>query len=101
MSCLRSIFIVLVVAPLGCGATAGSSTYRGLQADYARSEPRAVQAATRMDAAESASPREGPVLGRAAFVRAVLRENPSIEAARQGWRAAIARVRQAGTFEDP
>jgi outer membrane protein TolC len=34
-------------------------------------------------------------------VRAVLRSNPTIESARQGWRAALARVRQAGTFEDP
>jgi len=43
----------------------------------------------------------GEVLERAAFVRAVLARNPSIEAARQGWRAALARVRQSGRFEDP
>jgi cobalt-zinc-cadmium efflux system outer membrane protein len=41
------------------------------------------------------------VLDRAAFVRAVLQVNPTIEGARQGWRAALARVRQAGTLEDP
>jgi len=35
------------------------------------------------------------------FVRAVLARNPSLEAARHGVRAAAARVRQAGTFEDP
>jgi outer membrane protein TolC len=40
-------------------------------------------------------------LDRAAYVRAVLRENPGIEAARQGWRAAVARIRQAGRLEDP
>jgi outer membrane protein TolC len=34
-------------------------------------------------------------------VRAVLERNPSIESARQGWRAALARVRQAGSFDDP
>jgi cobalt-zinc-cadmium efflux system outer membrane protein len=37
----------------------------------------------------------------AAFVRAVLLSNPSIEGARQAWRAARARVRQAGVLEDP
>jgi cobalt-zinc-cadmium efflux system outer membrane protein len=43
----------------------------------------------------------GPELRRAAYVRAVLDRNPSIESARQGWRAAIARVRQTGALEDP
>ncbi len=43
----------------------------------------------------------GPELGRAAYIRAVLHRNPSIESARQGWRAAIARVHQAGALEDP
>lgn len=41
------------------------------------------------------------VLERDAFVRAVLEKNPSLEAARHGMRAALARVRQTGTFEDP
>jgi outer membrane protein TolC len=41
------------------------------------------------------------VLARNAYVRAVLNINPSIESARQGWRAAVARVRQAGAFDDP
>ncbi|MGH7434038.1 MAG: TolC family protein, partial [Polyangiaceae bacterium] len=45
--------------------------------------------------------KRGPVLDRASYVRAVLRRSRSIESARQGWRAAIARVRQAGTFDDP
>jgi outer membrane protein TolC len=43
----------------------------------------------------------GQILERGAYVRAVLHANPSIEAARQGWRAALARVRQAGAFDDP
>jgi outer membrane protein TolC len=43
----------------------------------------------------------GQVLNREAYVRAVLSANPSIEAARQAWRAAQARVRQAGAFDDP
>jgi cobalt-zinc-cadmium efflux system outer membrane protein len=43
----------------------------------------------------------GPVLERGAYVRAVLGRNRSIESARQGWRAAMARVRQSGAFDDP
>jgi outer membrane protein TolC len=46
-------------------------------------------------------PLRGPVLERGAFIREVLRSNPTIEAARHGWRAAQARVRQAGALEDP
>jgi outer membrane protein TolC len=34
-------------------------------------------------------------------VLAVLERNPTIESARQGWRAALSRVKQSGTFEDP
>src|SRR4051812_5240321 len=41
------------------------------------------------------------VLARDAYVRAVLVANPAIESARQGWRAALARARGAGSFEDP
>jgi outer membrane protein TolC len=43
----------------------------------------------------------GPVLDRTAYVRAVLDRNRTVEAARQGWRAAVARVRQSGALEDP
>lgn len=43
----------------------------------------------------------GPVLTRAVFVQAVLDRNPSLESARQAWRAAAARVHQAGAFDDP
>jgi len=43
----------------------------------------------------------GAPLGRAAFVREVLRQNPTLESARQGVRAALARVRAAGVLDDP
>jgi cobalt-zinc-cadmium efflux system outer membrane protein len=43
----------------------------------------------------------GPVLERAAYVRAVLHRNRSIESARQAWRAAVGRARQTGSFDDP
>ncbi|WP_394836972.1 TolC family protein [Pendulispora rubella] len=52
--------------------------------------------------ANTAFAQEGsPVLERAAYVRAVLEHNPSIASAQQGWRAASARVRQSGVFDDP
>src|SRR5579862_9204499 len=43
----------------------------------------------------------GPVLDRSTFVRAVLDRNRSLESARQAWRAAGARVRESGAFDDP
>jgi outer membrane protein TolC len=42
-----------------------------------------------------------PVLERAAYVRAVLRHNRSIESSRQAWRAAVGRAEQVGSFDDP
>jgi outer membrane protein TolC len=55
----------------------------------------------RRQEADDDSALKGPVLDRAAYVRAVLHRNRSVEAARQGWRAAVARVRQSGALEDP
>jgi outer membrane protein, heavy metal efflux system len=43
----------------------------------------------------------GPTLERGAYVGAVLVRNPSIESARQAWRAAMGRLRGAGSLEDP
>jgi outer membrane protein TolC len=43
----------------------------------------------------------GPVLERAAYVRAVLHRNRSLEAARQAWTAALARSRETGVLDDP
>ena len=93
----RTVFLTTIVGALSaCGSAASQ---RGAAAPLA--EPRA-----------SASPREGrgatredalgrSVLRRSDFVRAVLSRNPSLEAGRQATRAALARVRQAGAFEDP
>jgi cobalt-zinc-cadmium efflux system outer membrane protein len=50
---------------------------------------------------DAPAPLPAAVLARDAYVRAVLSANPGIEVARQGWRAALARVRQAGAFDDP
>jgi outer membrane protein TolC len=43
----------------------------------------------------------GPVLERAAYVRAVLHRNRSLEAARQAWAATLARSRETGVLDDP
>ena len=79
---------------LGC-ATTGAESY-----DAMRAEPERAVADERQQADDDAT-LNGPVLGRSAYVRAVLSRNRSIESARQAWRGAIARVRQSGAFEDP
>jgi outer membrane protein TolC len=43
----------------------------------------------------------GERLERRALVAAALARNPTVEAARQSWRAALARYRQAGAYDDP
>jgi outer membrane protein, heavy metal efflux system len=77
----------------GCATTAGSARYESLSADVGHSL--APSAPARAELARATQ------LDRAAFVRAVLASNPSIESARQSWRAALARVRQSGSFDDP
>jgi cobalt-zinc-cadmium efflux system outer membrane protein len=79
---------------LGC-ATTGTESYGAMHAEADRGV-----ADDRQQAADDAT-LNGPVLDRAAYVRAVLDRSRSIESARQAWRAAIARVRQSGAFEDP
>ncbi len=83
-----------VLVLLGC-ATTGTESYESMRAEADRAVPDERQHA------EDDAALRGPVLDRAAYVRAVLRQNRSIESARQAWRGAIARVRQSGTFEDP
>src|SRR5262245_50541885 len=89
-ACMASIPSAVVFLA-SCASTAGSARYATMNADFARSAPNAPPPSGR-ERAEI----QGPVLERAAYVRAVLRANPTIESARQGFRAALARVRQAG-----
>jgi outer membrane protein, heavy metal efflux system len=85
---------------LGCATTAGTSSYHTANANFG--QVRAVRAVTAPPLAnDSAIGLETASLDRAAYVRAVLERNPSIESTRQGFRAALSRVRQSGTFEDP
>jgi len=93
----RVIFSSIAVSVLsGCATTAGSTFRETISSrsdgSLARLPPARSDAAVGLDAA---------TLGQRAYVRAVLERNPSIESARQGWRAALSRVRQAGAFEDP
>jgi cobalt-zinc-cadmium efflux system outer membrane protein len=92
---------------LGCATTGthsydsmhgGADSTRAVDSTHAEGNP-AVSADPQP--ADSDAVPDGPVLDRSAYVRAVLRGSRSIESARQAWRAAIARVRQAGTFDDP
>lgn len=92
--CFTSVYVLTA-----CAGTAGASYYHAQSADPAADPERSVTAAPRNPSADPL-PR-ADVLEREVFVRAVLARNPSIESARQGWRAALARVRQSGAFDDP
>jgi outer membrane protein, heavy metal efflux system len=80
----------------GCAATTGSASREPPQTEYDSSV-----AATPPARSDAAIGLNAAALDRRAYVRAVLERNPSIESARQGWRAALSRVRQSGTLEDP
>ncbi len=83
-----------VLLLLGC-ATTSAESYDSMRAEADRG------VADDRRQAEDDAILNGPVLDRAGYVRAVLDRSRSIESARQAWRAAIARVRQSGAFEDP
>lgn len=96
MSFQRFHWAAFILVLGGCGA-AGHDSYEKLSASYERTASTTPEA----EARDATTSMDGSTLDRARFVRAVLRRNPSLESARQALRAAIARVRQAGTFEDP
>src|SRR5689334_5337131 len=85
----------VLLAASSC-ATNGRSSYDEMRRDYA-----ATQRQVRDERATTSAALESAPLSRVALIRAVLDRNPSVEAARQGWRAALARYRQAGAYEDP
>lgn len=91
----RTLFLLSIPA-LGCASTAGSTSYDAGVVEYSRLERRPTT-----PIAPGHDVTDGAVLERADYVRAVLQNNPSIESARQGWRAALSRVKQAGSFDDP
>ena len=79
----RLCFAPVVCLVSACAGTAGGGQYQALSVDYRHS------AAAPAEAAQHDAVPRGPLLERAAFVRAVLARNPSVESARQGWRAAL------------
>ncbi len=92
----RVIGSALVSVLSGCATTAGSAARETPNTEY-DSTP-ATMPPARSDAAVGLG---AAALDRRAYVRAVLERNPTIESARQGWRAALSRVRQSGSLEDP
>ena len=104
----RLLSLVCFAALIGCAATAGTASYEGMQGDYLHSAPvdTGVGSAVGNDPSSpnpGANGVNGAVLDRAAFVRAVLRENPSIEIGSAGL-ARRARASSSGNwcaFEDP
>jgi outer membrane protein, heavy metal efflux system len=97
-TCGASIGFGFIFSAAGCATTAGSASYDTARVDYERSAPQPEARPTRNAPAAAL---EASVLDRRAYVRAVLERNPTVESARQGWRAALARVKQSGAFEDP
>jgi outer membrane protein TolC len=72
----------------------GGAHYRALDEELATLEEDAAQRPERLFAGS-------PELERRALVAEVLRRNPSLAAARFGWRAALARYPQVTAFDDP
>lgn len=93
---LRAIARVFACIVIPACATAGQRT-----SYQATAYPAARSTSTTTASADLRAVVGTDVLDRDAYVRAVLSANPGVEAARQAWRAAQARVRQAGAFDDP
>ncbi|HSU40885.1 MAG TPA: hypothetical protein VLJ38_15000, partial [Polyangiaceae bacterium] len=85
-------FVLNLVFALGCAAGRQGPPPAGAAFDTSRPAPHAAQGVA--DASSELPASEGHVLERTAFVREVLRSNPSIESARSGFRAALARTRE-------
>jgi len=89
--------MVLVIGPLAL-ACAGP----GLERRFHQSQESWRQAAPAPPAADAAEPFAGAAeLERATLVEAVLRRNPSLQAARWAWKAALARYPQETSLDDP
>jgi outer membrane protein TolC len=89
------LWSALAMAPVGCAA-AGRNTYESLVADVDREGT-----VERREQGDDDRALSDQVLDRATYVRVVLHRNRSVEAARQAWRGAVARVRQSGVLDDP
>ena len=94
-----AVWLLVFASLAGCAAGSGSAAYGVARSP--RSDLGGRVSLPPTSDGEARQPRFGPVLERASFVRAVLERNPSIESARQSFRAALGRARQAGAFDDP
>ena len=83
-----------LAAAAGCGVSSGSRAYGAMLDDYARARPPAPGPDDALFAGADH-------LDRGALIGAVLARNPDLGAAREAWRAALARYPQATTFDDP
>jgi cobalt-zinc-cadmium efflux system outer membrane protein len=86
-----------LVAVAGCVAGGGAGPHDALVAAVARAESERA----RVPPLEDASLVVDGALDRAAVVAAVLARNPDLDAARDGWRAAVAAYRPAVALDDP
>jgi outer membrane protein TolC len=93
---IGSILLSLSTTALLACAGVGSSGYRDSSGEYARIAytPHGLDDGAELFAGEAQ-------LELDALIAAVLERNPSIELARQGWRAALAQYPQATSFGDP
>lgn len=95
-ACAALASAALALTTIGCVSPALETRTRSLERAYGQ----ASAAASPGD--DAPAPFDGaPALARAALVAEVLRRNPSLESARQAWRAALARPAQARALEDP
>jgi len=92
---LASSLLLLIALPLaGCASSELGARHRELERSFAARTP----AAPTDDGDPLA---RAPRLEREQLVQAVLRRNPSLDAARQAWRAVLERFPQETSFEDP
>lgn len=92
---LVALAFSLGLPPLLGACASTRSSFDKLNDEYKRVE-------TRLDQRKHDQPPwSSAELDRHALIRAVIDRNPSLESARQAWRAALARYRQAGAYDDP
>ncbi len=86
---------LVVLSLFGCASSQVAKHNEGLRAELASSAPRASERARGADLSSADR------LDRARLIRAVLERNPSVESARQAWRAALAEHSQRSALDDP
>ena len=91
----RGLGASLSLLLLGACASTQTKRHDALASELRRAAPRSASSSAQLDLAGASR------LDRATFVHAVLEQNPSLESARQGWRAALAEHAQESALDDP